>query len=110
MDQEANLLKVLGDPIRLRLAVLLSGQEEICVCKLTEALDEPQFKISRHLGVMRNAGLVHARREGTWMYYRLADPDNTLTECLHDYFNRCRNEHCVAGMDRQRLKKSQCNK
>jgi DNA-binding transcriptional ArsR family regulator len=82
MDKEVNLFKALSDPVRLRLVFILAGGGEMCVCKLVEATDEPQFKISRHLGILRHAGLVESRREGTWMYYRLL-PTNTL---LDDYF------------------------
>jgi len=64
MENEAAIFKVLADPTRLRLAVLLSINGETCVCKLAEALDAPEYRISRHLGVMRSGGLVEARREG----------------------------------------------
>lgn len=63
--------KALGDPIRLRLFMLLAEQEEVCVCHLVEALALPQSTISRHLGVLRHAGLVAVRRDGKWVYYRL---------------------------------------
>jgi len=69
MHNETALFKVLADPTRLRLAVLLSIRGEKCVCQLVEALNEPGFKISRHLGIMRSAGMVDVRREGTWMHY-----------------------------------------
>ena len=108
MEKESNIFKVLGDPIRLRLAVLLSREDEICVCQLADALGEPQFKVSRHLGVLRNAGLVHARREGTWMHYRLAASDNVLFQCLQDCFKQCLNDHATAKADAQRLEKSKC--
>jgi ArsR family transcriptional regulator len=61
MENEATIFKVLADPTRLRLMVLLSIQGETCVCRLAEALNAPDFKISRHLGIMRSAGLVEAR-------------------------------------------------
>jgi len=64
--------KALGDPVRLRLFQLLSQKEELCVCHLTEVLKLPQSTVSRHLGVLRHAGLVQTRREGKWMYYHLA--------------------------------------
>jgi len=71
--RQAQVFKALGDPVRLRLFHLLSRKEELCVCHLTEALGLPQSTVSRHLGVLRNAGLVETRREGKWMHYRLAD-------------------------------------
>ena len=70
--EPAQAFKALGDPVRLRLFRLLSLQDELCVCHLTEALDLPQSTISRHLGVLRNAGLVETRRDGKWMHYRLS--------------------------------------
>lgn len=74
MKDEIALFRALGDPIRLRLAVILSARGETCVCHLAQALAEPGFKISRHLGIMRSSGIVEARREGTWMYYRMTKP------------------------------------
>ena len=67
------LFDCLADPTRRRLLALLAQEGELCVCELTAALDLDQPKISRHLGVIREAELVTARREGTWMIYRLAD-------------------------------------
>lgn len=89
MDNEAKTFKALSDPIRLKLAALLARQDEICVCKLTEALGEPQFKVSRHLSVLRNAGLVTARRQGTWMYYRLTDPRTRFDQTVRDCLRQC---------------------
>jgi len=63
--------KALGDPARLRLFALLGGHPEVCVCHLVDTLNIPQSTISRHLGVLRHAGLVSTRRDGKWMYYRL---------------------------------------
>jgi arsenate reductase len=51
--------------------VQLAGQGELCVCELTHALQEIQPKISRHLGTLRDLGLVADRRVGQWVYYRL---------------------------------------
>ena len=67
------LFNLLSDSTRLRSMSLLAAEGELCVCELTEALDQSQPKISRHLALLRDAGLVEARREGTWMHYRIAD-------------------------------------
>ncbi|KAF0191049.1 MAG: ArsR family transcriptional regulator [Gammaproteobacteria bacterium] len=67
------LFKTLADPTRLRSIVLLEQEGELCVCELTHALGVAQPKISRHLGVLRAAGLVLDRRRGQWIYYRI-DP------------------------------------
>jgi ArsR family transcriptional regulator len=72
------VFKALADSTRLRiLGLLLTG--EVCVCHINEALKIPQPKASRHLAYLRRAKLVEARREGTWMHYRLAGlSDDTL--------------------------------
>src|SRR5712691_8759442 len=69
--EPALLFKTLSDPTRLRLLNLLAGGE-VCVCDLHGTLGLDQPKVSRHLGLMRRAGLVDARRNGKWMRYRVA--------------------------------------
>jgi len=71
LDALVTVFKAVGDPVRLRLFELLSLHDEVCVCHLVDALQIPQSTISRHLGILRHAGLVDTRREGKWMYYRL---------------------------------------
>ena len=66
------LFNLLSDTTRVRALLLILDQGEVCVCELTHALQESQPKISRHLALMRDAGLVSPRREGTWMHYSLA--------------------------------------
>lgn len=70
------LFLAFADRTRLRLLNLVSGGE-VCVCFLVEVLGEPQPKVSRHLGILRNAGLVAARRQGKWIHYRLTRPEAT---------------------------------
>lgn len=65
------LFSILSDPTRLRAVMLIQAEKEVCVCELTFALDESQPKISRHLALMRDAGIVEPRREGIWMHYRI---------------------------------------
>jgi ArsR family transcriptional regulator len=73
----SRLFKALGDETRLRIVAFLS-HGELCVCHLEEALGLSQPNVSRHLGTLRTAGIVEARRQGSWVHYRLApqaDPD-----------------------------------
>lgn len=72
--QLESLFQALGDRTRLRLLNLIADGE-VCVCFFVEVLGEPQPKISRHLGVLRAAGLVAARRDGKWMHYRVTVPE-----------------------------------
>lgn len=72
MNEQA-YFESLSDETRRRILVLILKQEELCVCELFQALDVAQPKVSRHLAVLRDAGLLAQRREGTWVFYRL-DP------------------------------------
>jgi ArsR family transcriptional regulator len=69
------LFKALADRTRLRLIQLL-GDDELCVCSCVEVLKTNQPKVSRHLAYLRRAGLVSARRDGKWTYYRLVKPED----------------------------------
>ncbi len=108
MQAEAQLFKVLADPTRLKLAILLAVRGQMCVCELVHALDEPQYKISRHLAVMRAENIVQARRQGTWMHYRLAEPANELEKCLFDCFRDCLKAQTPIQNALNRLKEDQC--
>src|SRR5919199_4467056 len=63
--------KALADPTRVAIVNRLSSAECVCVCDLTDAFELSQPTISHHLRILRDAGLVEARRRGTWAYYRL---------------------------------------
>lgn len=66
-----SLLGALAETTRLRIVHLLERKGELCVCDLVSALQTHQPKISRHLAILRNAGIIKGRREGTWVHYRL---------------------------------------
>ena len=77
------LFNALADRTRLRLLNLMARQE-ICVCYFVEVLGAPQPKISRHLAYLRKAGIVATRREGKWMHYRLAIPEDSHAAAILD--------------------------
>lgn len=63
--------KCLADDTRLRCMLLIVHEQELCVCELTEALQEIQPKISRHLAQLRKCNLLIDRRQGQWVFYRV---------------------------------------
>lgn len=69
----AELLKVLGSPLRLRVILALDERDELCVHELTELLDVRQPLMSQHLRVLRSANLIVGRREGKEIRYSIAD-------------------------------------
>jgi ArsR family transcriptional regulator len=87
MKKKTNqLFKAFADENRLRILHLLT-EGELCVCDITESLQMPQSKASRHLGYLRSSGLVSTRRDGKWIYYTLSNPvgevHRRLLNCLH---------------------------
>ncbi|NWG47332.1 MAG: metalloregulator ArsR/SmtB family transcription factor [Alphaproteobacteria bacterium] len=66
-------LRAAADPTRLRLLALLSGGE-LTVSEMTQILGQSQPRVSRHLKLMGEAGLLERLREGSWVFYRLAEP------------------------------------
>lgn len=81
-EELANVFAALADPVRLRLFDLVrrAGKTGVCSCDLVEPLERSQPTISHHLKVLREAGLVESRREGTWLWYSVVtealDPAN----------------------------------
>jgi ArsR family transcriptional regulator, arsenate/arsenite/antimonite-responsive transcriptional repressor len=70
LARAARVFHALSDETRLALVVLLRDGER-CVCELTDALQAAQSRLSFHLKVLKEAGLISDRREGRWSYYAL---------------------------------------
>jgi DNA-binding transcriptional ArsR family regulator len=64
-------LKAAGEPSRVRILTVLE-EGELCACHLVELLGIAQPTVSRHLSILRTAGLVDERKNGRWVHYRLA--------------------------------------
>jgi len=71
-ERQSKFFKALADETRMRILGLLEVRE-MCVCEIMVALDLTQPTASHHLGLLENAGLVRDRKEGKWVFYRLAD-------------------------------------
>ena len=72
IDSFEILTKALADGSRLRLLKLLEDGE-VCVCILTESLGLAPATVSKHLSLLKAAGLIQARKDGRWVHYRLHD-------------------------------------
>ena len=65
--------KMLSDETRMRCLLLIAREGRLCVNQLTEALDESQPKVSRHLAQLRQSGVLTDTREGQWVYYQVSN-------------------------------------
>lgn len=68
---QVRVFKALSDDTRLKILELLAMKGELCVCFIYDELKMSQPRISRHLGILRDSGLVSHRPEGSWVYYRV---------------------------------------
>jgi ArsR family transcriptional regulator, arsenate/arsenite/antimonite-responsive transcriptional repressor len=106
LDLEA-LFRALADRTRLRILNLVRDQE-VCVCYFVEVLRTSQPKISRHLAYLRRAGIVAARRSGTWMHYRIAIPkEEAAAGILRETLRALANDREMKN-DLVRLEKACC--
>ena len=99
--EATSFFKALSDETRLGILLLLIAENELCVCELTEALQQSQPKISRHLALLRENNLLSDRRQGIWVYYQInpalpAWALQTLSACLDE------NQHLIQA-SQQRL-------
>lgn len=88
MTEIAAVFSALSDETRLRILALLANGE-LCVCQIESVLRMQQSKISRHLTVLRQAGLVSGRREGVWIHYSLPESKDDFHLRVVDCLKTC---------------------
>ncbi len=71
MEEYIKALKSLSEQTRIRILALLHQTREVCVSDIVNALEESQYKVSRHLKVLQDAGMVKGSKKGRWIYYQL---------------------------------------
>lgn len=82
--QPEAIFQALSDPIRIRVIRLLNvTDEEACLCELVDSLLEPEYKLSRHIKILKSSGLLTARKDGRWVYHRLVSKVSYL-DSLHE--------------------------
>jgi ArsR family transcriptional regulator len=97
-------INALSDETRLRIIRVLL-EKECCVCEIIQALDISQSRASRNLGILREAGLLRARRDGAWIVYSV-DKEG-MQEYLSDMVKAIRKAlegNQVVALDLERLK------
>src|ERR1700757_4748330 len=94
-------LKSAGEPTRLRILALL-GEADLTVSDLTESLRQSQPRLSRHLRLLTEAGLVDRFREGSWAFFRLGERGGTA-ELARTLIGRLKTDDVIVLRDRERL-------
>ena len=103
IEQFEQVAKAVGDGSRTRILKMLE-RGELCVCQITAVLDLAPATVSKHLSGLKMAGLVHQRKEGRWVYYRLADrPLNAYALPMLTQVRAALNDDPLILDDRKRL-------
>lgn len=97
--------RALGDETRIRIVALLV-HGELCVCHLEQALGLSQPNCSRQLGILKAAGIVDSRRDGTWVYYRITEQDHESVQSVLGILARTFGAARALRSDHARLKRS----
>ncbi len=104
MGNYIDIFKAIGDETRVRiLSLLILSQKSICVCEIVDSLEEPQYNVSRHLKVLKYAGLIGENRKGRWKYYSLTKKKNLFLTHLFKTISTIPEE--IISKDYMRLKK-----
>ena len=102
MNELVLAARAFADPSRVRILKALQGRE-LCVCELCDALGTTQSTLSTHLRVIRNAGLVSARKEGKWMYYAIAPKAGRLVRALFQSYSASLSADATLRHDAKKL-------
>ena len=106
--QSSDIFQALADETRLRIVYLLATtDEEACLCELVDSLSEPAYKLSRHLKILRQAGLLSSYKDGRWVYHRLARTESYL-EKLFETVRDLPDPDQVYAADRARFEQRMC--
>lgn len=104
LGEAEKILGTLAHETRIRLLRTLAVvDKEVCVCELEDALNLPQYSVSRHLNKLKEQGLVERRREGTWSYYSLSSGLGKAKEDVIDWLKHYVDEGTLEK-DRKEMK------
>jgi ArsR family transcriptional regulator len=102
IDRVATVVKAVGEPTRLRILSLLS-RGELTVSEIVQVLGQSQPRVSRHLKLLSEAGVVERLPEGAWVFYRLADSNRALRRAVDAAVDLIPLEDPAASRDMERL-------
>ncbi len=91
MNSSLNIFKILAEETRLRiLNLFIKSNTNLCVCEIMDALQLPQYAVSKAINQIKKVGLLNSTKSGTWVYYELnknADKNKPLYNFLKSYLN-----------------------
>jgi len=104
LDKTAQLFKALAEPARLRILNLLVHGGELCNCQVEAVTGYLNPKISRHFQFLKHSGLIQFRREGTWIFYSLRQPESDRLQAVQGLLPLLAQWHPICVEDLERWK------
>lgn len=104
MIEILNITKALSDENRIRALMMLTGGE-LCVCQIIEMMQLAPSTVSKHMSILKQAGLVETRKDGRWIYYRLAAAERRGPSEIIDWLKKNLKDNPVTIEDNKRLKR-----
>lgn len=81
-DETSRMIQLAGNEVRMKILLLVSQEESLCVCDLSDVLEMKIPAVSQHLRKLKDAGLVETRREGTVIYYAITPQHRSMVNTL----------------------------
>ena len=84
LDCLVNVLKALSDEGRIRIVMAIAEAGELCVCQVVGLLELAPSTVSKHLSILKQAGLIKSRKKGRWVYYSFTNDGSgvVVRDCL----------------------------
>lgn len=103
MRQFLSIAMALGDENRVRSLLALEQGGELCLCQVTELLNLASSTVSKHLSILKQAGLVESRKQARWMFYRIAQQPSDEARAALQWVRASLSQDESSRADRQRL-------
>ena len=98
-----DITKALSDTTRVRLLMAVV-EHELCVCQVTELTQLAFSTVSKHVGILRQAGLVESRKEGRWVFYRVIREPSPEAQGALAWLKKCLKNDKLIAADARRLR------
>jgi ArsR family transcriptional regulator, arsenate/arsenite/antimonite-responsive transcriptional repressor len=106
MKELIRIFEILGDETRLRIMKILLEKEGLCVCEIIQALGTSQTRVSKHLRILKDAGLVKSKKKGLWVHYSINKNSSKNIKEVLLLLKHILNDDRILIKDRKRLSKA----
>jgi ArsR family transcriptional regulator, arsenate/arsenite/antimonite-responsive transcriptional repressor len=106
MDELIRIFEILGDETRLRIIKILLEKESLCVCEIMQVLGTSQTRVSKHLRILKDAGLVKSKKKGLWVHYSISKNSSKNIKEILLFLKQILNDDRILINDKKRLAKA----